>query len=235
MSASVFFFLITRYYRFLLSQLPSETLAEAKRMAAASTSSGVLNTSTANPRWLPDAERVRKVLRSATTAHRLHADEQRSLLELLDKYEIDANDNGSVIFSQPQQCYCYEVDVEEQRLALQRRRTKVNRDIELLTIQQRALGAAAAQEVSARLKLAQDALADIDRDLAALGDEVRFAHEYFTVCLTYLLVCSVVLACVLILPLASYTHSRLQARRRRPRSANRASTRIAGVSHSLRW
>jgi hypothetical protein len=149
-------------------------------MAAASASSGVLNTTAANPRWLPDAERVRKVLRSTTTAHRLDADEQRSLLKLLDTYEIDANDNGAVIFTQPQQCYCYDTtDVEEQQLALQRQQRTCQRQLELLRIQLKAFSddSNGALDVHARIEQSEADLARLTQELEQLAAPVRALCE----------------------------------------------------------
>src|SRR5690606_30967549 len=138
-------------------------------MAEMSASTGVRNTTAANPRWLPDAERVRNVLRSTTTAHRLHADEQRSLLELLDKYELNDKDEGCVIFSQPQQCHCHEVDVEEQRLALQRQKRKQEGMLTQLQTQQNALPSAdQLADINARIASARKQVAELDGQIAAL-------------------------------------------------------------------
>lgn len=103
-------------------------------MRIASEGSGVLQKACANPRWLPDVERIRRRLRKVSTPHRLDPSQQQSLLKLLEQNEVTANnDNGCVLFVQTQVCHCHEVDLEEERLALERQLRNAKRAIERLS------------------------------------------------------------------------------------------------------
>lgn len=52
----------------------------------------------------------------------MHTDQQRSFFALAESLLLtEENANGSVLFVQSQVCCCYEVDIDEQRLSLQRR------------------------------------------------------------------------------------------------------------------
>lgn len=108
--------------RYLRDRLPPETRAEAQRVAELKSNPLHTEEVVANPRWLPSAERVRKVLRNTSMPHRTSVDEQKSLLAMLQsKLVSDANPDGEVLFLQLQRCCCHYEDFAESRLALERK------------------------------------------------------------------------------------------------------------------
>jgi hypothetical protein len=224
----------------LLDRIPPETKAEAARMRIASEGSGVLQKACANARWLPDVERIRRRLRKVSTPHRLDPSQQQSLLKLLEQNEVTANnDNGCVLFVQTQVCHCHEVDLEEERLALERQLRNAKRAIERLSqavhnaeksLETDTCDAAASTLASSQRDLdeAVKREADLSKQLANLNAPQVGAAVGAACCRCY---CAGA-------PLSRRAFLRSRSRRlhRSPRapSSSRAGTATPHASHSLR-
>jgi hypothetical protein len=101
----------------------------------------------------------------------MHADEQQSFFALADSLLL-TNDNpeGTILFSQSQVCCCYSVDVDEQKLSLQRRiRNAEQLARSLATSAHRVeVDDASPQHLQQQLLEAQQLVESLTKELAAL-------------------------------------------------------------------
>ena len=119
------------FCRFLLDAFPPVTraAAAAHRAAVAAGQLGDTLGTIANPRFLPDRERIRQRVKKLSRPKLLHANEERGLPEFIQQRLFSADrPDGCIIFYQPLECMCMEADVDgEARIA--RLKDQARRDI----------------------------------------------------------------------------------------------------------
>lgn len=168
-----------------MGKLPAQSRNEAVRLAQHAETAGVLNQEEANPRWLPGPRRVAECLRSVSSPHRMHTDEQRSFFALAESLLLtDQNPTGTVLFIQSQICCCYDVDVDEQRLSLERR---IRSARQLAHSRPADIGDAAAQQ---QQQQQQQLLAALETELADLGAGAAAPAAKVSICILYGSLCS---------------------------------------------
>ncbi len=118
-------------FSFLLDAFPPATRAAAAAHRAAVAAGQLGNTlgAIANPRFLPDRERIRQHLKKLSQPEYLHANEELGLPDFIQQRLCSADrPDGSIIYYQPFKCTCMEPD-EDGEARISRLKNQAKRDI----------------------------------------------------------------------------------------------------------